>query len=184
MNKPIEYYRESVKSIEEKRIERERIERDIQCNGFSTCEVLAKYCELNKVPKPHSGRCPYDKSKLEYKRFHIKRYITSTFGDTAYYHGCKVCDYEYAEVSYESCVTQCFIATAAYGTELDPRLDILRTFRDQVLLPNPIGNKFVELYYKYSPPIADLIRPHESIRAVIRVMLKPIISAAERRMKR
>jgi hypothetical protein len=77
----------------------------------------------------------------------------------------------------------CFIATAAYGTELDPRLDILRSFRDQVLLPNSLGKRFVDFYYRYSPPIADLIRPHKSLRVIIRIVLKPIIAIVARKIK-
>jgi len=71
----------------------------------------------------------------------------------------------------------CFIATAAYGTDTAKEIDILREFRDAVLLPNSLGAKFVSLYYKTSPPIADFISQHEVIRTTVRVgFVDPIVS--------
>jgi hypothetical protein len=70
----------------------------------------------------------------------------------------------------------CFIATAAYGTDTAKQLDILREFRDTVLLPNSLGAKFVSFYYKTSPPIANFISQHEVLRTVVRVgFVDPIV---------
>jgi uncharacterized repeat protein (TIGR02543 family) len=70
----------------------------------------------------------------------------------------------------------CSIATAAYGTETAKELDILREFRDVVLLPNSLGAKFVSLYYKTSPPMANFISRHEVLRKVVRLgFLDPIV---------
>ena len=63
----------------------------------------------------------------------------------------------------------CFIATAAYGTDTASELDILREYRDEVLLPNSLGTKFVSFYYKTSPPIANFISQHEVLRTVVKV---------------
>lgn len=72
----------------------------------------------------------------------------------------------------------CFIATAAYGSPIQPYVRILREFRDRFLLVNPIGKSFVQLYYTYSPPIADFIGNHDSLRAIVRVSLLPLIGAS------
>jgi hypothetical protein len=70
----------------------------------------------------------------------------------------------------------CFIATAAYGTDKAKEIDILREFRDAVLLPNSLGARFVSLYYKTSPPIANFISQHEVVRTVVRVgFVDPIV---------
>lgn len=69
----------------------------------------------------------------------------------------------------------CFIATAAYGSYLDPHVKALRDFRDDVLLQNRFGTAFVKFYYKYSPPIADYIAQHGTLRLIFRFLLTPVI---------
>ncbi len=71
----------------------------------------------------------------------------------------------------------CFIATAAYGSYFEPHVKVLRDFRDKYLLTNPIGRMFVNFYYKTSPPIAEFISKHESLRAVVRWILTPLVYA-------
>jgi subtilisin family serine protease len=69
----------------------------------------------------------------------------------------------------------CFIATAAYGTIMHSHVQALRRFRDNYLLTSLPGRAFVDLYYKYSPPIADTISKSDSLRAATRVMLMPLV---------
>jgi hypothetical protein len=69
----------------------------------------------------------------------------------------------------------CFIATAAYGSYLDPHVMVLRHFRDDVLLQSKAGTAFVKFYYHYSPPIANFIAQHEVLRTLIRFALTPVI---------
>jgi hypothetical protein len=69
----------------------------------------------------------------------------------------------------------CFIATAAYGTAMAKEIQILRRVRDEHLLPNPAGQALVDLYYRFSPPIAKFISDHPSLKPMVRVGLRPII---------
>lgn len=69
----------------------------------------------------------------------------------------------------------CFIATAAYGSFMEPHVKILRNFRDRFLITNSIGNSFVQTYYKYSPPVADFIAKHGALRAMVRWSLLPLV---------
>jgi hypothetical protein len=77
------------------------------------------------------------------------------------------------------CGGGCFIATAAYGSFLDPHVQILRTFRDRYLITNPAGSAFVKFYYRYLPPIAAFIRRHEAFRKTTRVLLTPVVYVIE-----
>lgn len=70
----------------------------------------------------------------------------------------------------------CFIATAAYGSLFEPHVKVLRQFRDIYLLPSRIGQAFVKTYYRYSPPVADFIAEHDTLRAVVRVGLAPLVA--------
>lgn len=73
----------------------------------------------------------------------------------------------------------CFIATAAYGSYLEPHVMVLRDFRDKVLLTHEWGRKFVDAYYYYSPPIADVIARHAWMRFAARLLLLPLLTAVE-----
>lgn len=69
----------------------------------------------------------------------------------------------------------CFIATAAYGSLMEPHVKLLRQFRDRFLLTNAMGRSFVRLYYVYSPPIAEFVSGHESLRMIVRWSLLPLV---------
>jgi len=69
----------------------------------------------------------------------------------------------------------CFIATVAFGSYLHPYVQALRDFRDKILLKNRAGQKFVEAYYRFSPPVADFLRHHENLKSVVRLFLIPLV---------
>jgi len=69
----------------------------------------------------------------------------------------------------------CFIATAAYGSLLEPHVRLLCQFRDRFLLTNGPGKIFVKYYYKYSPPSAHFISRHAVLSALVCVFLLPLV---------
>ena len=69
----------------------------------------------------------------------------------------------------------CFIATAAYGSYLDPHVATLREFRDRRLLTNAPGRAFVAWYYRVSPALAAEIAARPMARAAARLTLTPIV---------
>ncbi|GEM_PF-2341886 len=73
----------------------------------------------------------------------------------------------------------CFVATAAYGSYLDPHVKVLRTFRDRHLLTNKMGKLFVKTYYAVSPQLAKSIAPSPFLRAAARHMLSVLIFSIE-----
>lgn len=70
----------------------------------------------------------------------------------------------------------CFIATAAYGSQTEKYLDLLREFRFQKLIPTEMGRQFVYQYYKYGPYAAKFITEHPWLKPVTRAALWPVIS--------
>ena len=69
----------------------------------------------------------------------------------------------------------CFIATAAYGSPMMEHVKVLREFRDRFLLTNTAGKAFVRLYYTWSPPVANFIAEHNSLRAIVGWSLMPLV---------
>jgi hypothetical protein len=74
----------------------------------------------------------------------------------------------------------CLIATAAYGTELAPQVQILREIRDNVLFSTGSGTAFMvgfnEFYYSFSPEIADLEKQSPIFREMVKTTITPMLS--------
>ena len=70
----------------------------------------------------------------------------------------------------------CFIATAAYGTPMAEEIEILREFRDEYLLTNPVGKGLVDFYYRVSPPMAEFITDNPSLKPIVRAGLVPAVA--------
>ncbi len=70
----------------------------------------------------------------------------------------------------------CFIATAAWGSDMQKDVRYLRAFRDNYLLSNRAGRWFVRQYYHYSPPLAAFIHRHPRLRSMVRIVLRPLVA--------
>jgi len=70
----------------------------------------------------------------------------------------------------------CFIATAVYGSRTEAHVQLFREFRDRFLVNNPVGRAFVDFYYTYSPPLAQFIAKHDTLRNVARWALSPLVA--------
>jgi uncharacterized repeat protein (TIGR01451 family) len=77
----------------------------------------------------------------------------------------------------EGAVVSCFIATAAYGSALEPHVVALRQFRDRHLQRWVLGRAFIRFYYQHSPPLAALIAAHPTLRFATRTVLTPLVLA-------
>ena len=75
----------------------------------------------------------------------------------------------------------CLIATAAYGSELSPQVQLLREIRDNQLLNTEAGSAFMgtfnDVYYSFSPVIADLERESPLFKEVVKLGLTPMLSS-------
>ncbi|MBI5697434.1 MAG: copper-binding protein [Thaumarchaeota archaeon] len=73
----------------------------------------------------------------------------------------------------------CLIATAAFGTELAPQIQLLREVRDNVLFSTGSGTAFMagfnEFYYAFSPGVADFERQNPAFKEMIKVAITPML---------
>jgi len=74
----------------------------------------------------------------------------------------------------------CLIATAAYGSELAPQVQFLREIRDNTVMSTSAGASFMtgfnQLYYSFSPTIADMERENPMFQETVRAFITPMIS--------
>jgi hypothetical protein len=75
----------------------------------------------------------------------------------------------------------CLIATAAYGSELSPQVQLLREIRDNQLMNTESGSAFMgafnNVYYSFSPTIADMERESPIFKEIVKVGLTPMLSS-------
>jgi hypothetical protein len=75
----------------------------------------------------------------------------------------------------------CLIATAAYGSEMSPQVQLLREIRDNQLMNTESGTAFMStfnnVYYSFSPAIADMERESPLFKEVVKVGLTPMLSS-------
>lgn len=81
-------------------------------------------------------------------------------GDTYYYGGC-------------------YIATAAYGSTVDPRAMVLSTFHDTYFTTSRLGKAVTEIYHNYAPFLGDLVSRHPSAQFAVRTALAPVVYAIQ-----
>ena len=74
----------------------------------------------------------------------------------------------------------CLIATATYGSEMAPQVQLLREIRDNQLMSTDSGVSFLtgfnSLYYSFSPYIADIERENPLFKEMVKVGITPLLS--------
>ena len=75
----------------------------------------------------------------------------------------------------------CLIATAAYGSEMAPQIQLLREIRDTNLMNTHSGMSFMtgfnQFYYSFSPVIADMERENPAFKEAIKIAIAPLLSS-------
>ncbi len=75
----------------------------------------------------------------------------------------------------------CLIATATYCSELAPQVQQLRELRDNTLLNTASGTQFMstfnDIYYSFSPVIADYERENPLFKEAVKLAITPMISS-------
>ena len=74
----------------------------------------------------------------------------------------------------------CLIATASFGSELSPQVQMLREIRDNTLLNTESGkifmNGFNSVYYSFSPQIAQLENDNPIFKESVKLFITPMIT--------
>jgi peptidyl-prolyl cis-trans isomerase B (cyclophilin B) len=74
----------------------------------------------------------------------------------------------------------CLIATAAFGTELSPQVQLLREVRDNVVFSTGTGTSFMaafnDVYYSFSPTVADWERQNPMFKEAVKTAITPMLS--------
>jgi len=75
----------------------------------------------------------------------------------------------------------CLIATAAFGSEMAPQVQFLRELRDNTVLQTQSGVSFMtgfnQIYYSFSPQIADLERENPAFKETVKLTLTPLLTS-------
>ena len=75
----------------------------------------------------------------------------------------------------------CLIATAAYGSEMAPQVQMLREIRDNQLMNTESGTAFMStfnnVYYSFSPVIADYERENPYFKEAVKIAIAPMLSS-------
>ena len=75
----------------------------------------------------------------------------------------------------------CLIATAAFGSELAPQVQMLRELRDNTVLSTTSGTAFMigfnQFYYSFSPTIADWERENPIFQDAVKIIITPLLTS-------
>ena len=75
----------------------------------------------------------------------------------------------------------CLIATAAFGSELAPQVQLLREIRDDIVLQTKSGSIFMtgfnQFYYSFSPAVADYERENITFKEAVKLTLTPLLTS-------
>ena len=75
----------------------------------------------------------------------------------------------------------CLIATAAFGSEMAPQVQLLRELRDNTVLQTESGTNFmtgfIQFYYSFSPAIADYERENPTFKEAVKLTLTPLLTS-------
>lgn len=146
-------------------------------NNGSQKSVFEHNVEVETVGQPpYFNKLPITFSKIP---FNAGKYnITATWGN--------LFDSDTFEIADTEIVNQvpqnnkgCLIATAAFGSELAPQVQLLREFRDSKVLSTTSGTSFLQVfnawYYSFSPTIADIEKQSPLLQVIIKNSLYPLV---------
>ncbi|WP_428324869.1 Ig domain-containing protein [Nitrosopumilus sp.] len=164
-----------------------------QAVGLEEPKVLAPFVDPNLDPQYYVDR--YN-NEITYKDWFDKTYPEMTIYEAVGLDEPEIVELEFGEcgvgtnlVDGECTVIPieskdgggCLIATAAYGSEMAPQVQFLREIRDNQLMNTNSGTSFMtgfnQVYYSFSPHIADMQRENPMFKEMIKIGITPLLSS-------
>jgi len=160
--------------------------------GLETPKKLAPFVDPNLDPQYYIDR--YN-NEITYKEWFDKTYPEITIYEAIGLEEPEIEEPEFGEcgeetklidgkctiVATESNGGGCLIATAAYGSEMAPQVQFLREIRDNQLMNTDSGVSFMtgfnQLYYSFSPTIADMQRENPVFKEAVKIGITPLLSS-------
>jgi hypothetical protein len=162
-----------------------------QAVGLEEPKVLASFVDPNLDPQYYVDR--YNKETT------YKEWFDETYPDITIYEAVGLEEEEIVEQEYGECGEGtdlvdgmcvivdnangggCLIATATYGSEMAPQVQFLREIRDNQLMSTNSGSSFMtgfnQLYYLFSPTIADMERENPAFKEAVKIGITPLLSS-------
>ncbi|WP_246282100.1 Ig domain-containing protein [Nitrosopumilus ureiphilus] len=162
-----------------------------QAVGLDEPKKLAPFVDPNLDPQYYIDR--YNREDT------YKKWFDETYPDVTIYDAVGIQEPEIDEPEFGECgegtdlvdglcvITDnsegggCLIATATYGTEMSPQVQLLREIRDNQLMNTDSGASFMagfnQFYYSFSPTIADMERENPVFREAVKIGITPLLSS-------
>ena len=122
--------------------------------------------DLEAVPKEDLQEIDYINNRITFRVNHLTAFGIGSFQPTLP-----------SPTQGNTPVSSCFIATAAFGDAQNSNVQSLTRFRDDFLTQTDMGRSFVEMYYIYSPILAEKISQSPLLSKIISWILYPIVLA-------
>ncbi|RMW34413.1 MAG: hypothetical protein EA439_02280 [Nitrosopumilus sp.] len=164
-----------------------------QAVGLEEPKVLAPFVDPNLDPQYYVDR--YN-NEITYKDWFDKTYPEMTIYEAVGLEEPEVIEPEFGECGEGTKLVDgkctviptenkrgggCLIATAAYGSEMAPQVQFLREIRDNQLMNTESGVSFMtgfnQVYYSFSPHIADMQRENPMFKEVVKIGITPLLSS-------
>ncbi len=160
-----------------------------QAVGLKAPKVLAPFVDPNLDPQYYVDR--YNK-ETTYKEWFDKTYPDMTIFEAVGLEEPEVIEEEFGECGFGTDLVEgmcvivdnsegggCLIATATYGSEMAPQVQLLREIRDNQLMSTDSGVSFLtgfnSVYYSFSPYIADMERESPIFKEMVKIGITPLL---------
>lgn len=134
---------------------------------------------------PARGLCPHCGESVlgEQGQLKIRLFVKESERGPEQAFGCPKCQKEWDPGQFTSKPAKapapatkgpCFVATAAFGSAMQPEVELLQRFRDERLASHAAGMLFIRIYNVVGPRLAGLTRRSPLCRSIARAAIRAV----------